>query len=94
MKKTIFTFAMITALGAFTFASINSNDISTSTEIACEGEHKCDDKCKKDDNGKCAEAKGEKGEAKSCCSKDKKKSCHGKKAKSNDKSSEETDVKS
>ena len=97
MKNAILTFALITTFGAFMFASNSANDVTNSTTIVCEGEHKCDDKCKKNKDGKCAEATANKGEDKgkaSCCAKDSKKSCHGKKGKSKKKETEQTDPKS
>ncbi len=96
MKNTILTVALVTTFGAFMFASNTADDITNSTAISWEGEHKCDDKCKKDKDGKCAEAKADnKGEEKAgCCSKDSKKSCHAKKNKSKKKATEETEPKS
>ena len=82
MKKSILTFALMTAFGAFILTSYAAANTTTESTVVCEGEHKCDDKCKKDKNGKCAEAKAESGDkaAASCCKKGEK-SCKGKKAK-------------
>ena len=73
----------MTAFGAFMLTSYAASNANTTSTVVCEGEHKCDDKCKKNKDGKCAEAKAESNDkAKaSCCKKDKK-SCHGKKSKS------------
>ena len=97
MKNSILTFALMTVFGAFIFASNSTSDVSNTNTIVCEGEHKCDDKCKKDKEGKCAEASAESADGedkKACCSKKSKKSCHGKKSKSEDKSGEDSDTKS
>lgn len=98
MKNTLLTFALVTTFGAFMFASNSANDISISTNIVCDGEHKCDDKCEKDKDGKCAEASktnsAEKKTKSSCYSKDSKNSCHGKKVKTKSQSKEETGIKS
>ena len=99
MKKSILTFALMTAFGAFLLTSNAApNTNSVSTEF-CEGEHECDDKCKKNKKGKCTEAKAqnqgenaEKGKA-SCCKKSEK-SCKSKKSKSTSKEVEETAPKS
>lgn len=97
MKKTILTFALMTAFGAFMLTSnAATSAVSASTDLY-EGGHECNAKCKKDKDGKCLEAKSEAntdGKAKaSCCKKDEK-SCHSKKAKSSSKEKEEKTPKS
>lgn len=85
MKNKLMTLAMFAAIGLFSVnASASNYSVATGATIECDGGHECTDKCKKDENGKCADAKatanGEKGETPSCCSKSEK-SCHGKKGK-------------
>jgi len=91
MKKSILTFALMTAFGAFMLTSYAASSVTTTSSEICEGEHKCNDKCKKDKDGKCAEAKAEgKDSAKaSCCKKEKKKSCCAKKSESSSKEKED-----
>ncbi len=84
MKNTILTLALITSIGAFAISSQGIQSSPAESAVVCEGEHKCDDKCKKDKKGNCTEVKASaenKGEtAKACCKKGEK-SCKGKKAK-------------
>ena len=80
MKKIFLTLTLLGSIGAFVIAA---NSISTevvSSEVYCEGDHKCDDKCKKDKDGKCkADSKKSKGkDGKACCA-------HGDKAKKDSK---------
>ena len=83
MKKTILTFALMTAFGAFMLTSYAASNTNTTSTVLCEGGHECDDKCKKNKKGKCAEATAESNDkAKASCCKKGEKSCHGKKSKS------------
>lgn len=99
MKNKILTMAMLVSLGLFTASSYASGIQFTISEITCGGGHECSDKCKKDKDGKCAEAteanKGKEGEKAACCSKESKKSCHKKEdSKDKSKDKESTDPKS
>lgn len=84
MKKTIYTLTLITAFGLFAISTNASNVISTEVVSIVDGGHECDNKCKKDKDGKCSEAStdanGKEGEKAACCSKADKKSCHKDKA--------------
>ena len=82
------TFALLALFSVFTAASYAGSSVSATVNTECDGGHKCTDKCKKDENGKCTEAKAEcKSDEKKadCCKKDAK-SCHGKEAKAGKKS--------
>ena len=82
MNKNILTFAFLTIFSTFTIASYASSIGYTSPNTECDGGHECTDKCKKDKDGKCAEAKSknQEGEKAGCCKKDDK-SCKNKKEK-------------
>ena len=91
MKKLFSTVMFMTAMGFFIVSANNLQSGVVSSDIVCDGGHECSDKCKKDKDGKCAEAgtadnKGKEGEKPACCSKESKESCHGKKSDSKGKS--------
>lgn len=92
MKERILTFALFVALGAFTFNSYAADYMTTPGISQTEGEHKCDEKCKKDKDGNCViaadEKKGTKESTKSCCKKGKD-SCKDDKGKSKEKKENE-----
>ncbi|MEQ8324859.1 MAG: hypothetical protein RIC15_00450 [Vicingaceae bacterium] len=98
MKNTVLTLALMTAMGAFIMTSNANSNAPATADITCDGGHKCDDKCKKDKDGKCSEAKasaenkGDENAKPSCCKKGEK-SCHGEKGKSKE-SKKELDPKS
>lgn len=86
----------MTIFGAFMLTSYAASSVVTTSSEICEGGHKCTDKCKKDKDGKCLEAKSEanKDGKAGCCKKDKKKACCAKKSDSDSKEKEDTTDKS
>ena len=85
MKRIVMNLAMVVALSAAVSTTYATSAVLNGTGIEYGGGHKCNDKCKKDENGNCVKAKSEKkkkgkaqAQGKSCC-KGGENSCHGKK---------------
>jgi hypothetical protein len=98
MKNLLLTMTLMASFGAFAITSNAFSNSDVTSAICCEGEHKCDDKCKKGKDGKCdvtaSNKKGSKHAGHSCSGHSTKKASKAQKADPVKKETKETAPKS